>query len=109
MRGRALTAFAAGVLLASCQSAPQEPASVLNCDNGDTVEVGYSGQYAMVTYKNVTHRMRLALSRTGARYVGDGLQWQTQGMGKGTMTPLARNDGGPPPVSVTCKAGPPKK
>lgn len=97
-----------GLALAACQSVPQEPATVLHCDNGDTVEVGYAGDLAMVTYKNQLHRMHLEMSRISARYVGDGLEWQTEGLGKGTMTPL-QQPGAPPPVSTTCKAGPPPK
>lgn len=109
MRHLALAGLALGVTLAACQSVPQEPATLLHCDNGDTVEVGYSGDYAMVTYKNQLHRMHLEMSRISARYVGDGLEWQTQGLGKGVMTPLAQGDAGPAPMSTTCKAGQPAK
>jgi hypothetical protein len=104
----AIVALLAAVTLVACASTPQEPAALLHCDNGDTVEVGYSGNFALVTYKNKLHRMHLEMSRISARYVGDGLEWQTEGLGKGVMTPL-QQEGAPAPLPTTCKSGQPSK
>lgn len=101
-------AMAALLALGACQTAPPaDPAKVLHCDNGETVEVGYAGDLAIVTYKNRTHRLRSVLSGSGARYEGDGLEWLTKGTGEGVITPLRQSPDGPAPAGSACKAGPP--
>ena len=95
--------------LAGCATVrhPHEPAAVLHCENGETVEVGYAGDLALVTYKNRTHRMRTALSGSGARYVGEGLEWWTRGFEEGTIAPVREGEEAASGERITCRAGPP--
>jgi membrane-bound inhibitor of C-type lysozyme len=104
-----LGAACAGVALGGCASVghPHQPAAVLHCENGETVEVGYAGDLALVTYKNRTHRMRTALSGSGARYVGDGLEWWTKGFEAGTIAPVREGEETASGERVACRAGPP--
>jgi membrane-bound inhibitor of C-type lysozyme len=99
--------LSAALAVAACQTALQQPAAVLHCDNGDVVEVGYAGGLAVVRYKNKTHYMRSVLSGAGARYEADGLQWLTKGFAEGSIMPLPRGEGEPEQTPVSCKAGPP--
>lgn len=97
------------VALGACTSVPHpsRPASVLHCENGETVEVGYAGNVAIVRYKNRRHEMAVAMSASGARYIGDGMQWWTRGFGEGMIAPLPPGQSITNEGLVTCRAGPP--
>lgn len=105
--GRLAAALVALGALGACETAPNQPAALLHCDNGETVEVGYSGDMAIVRYKGRKHTMRTAISGSGARYVGDGLQWWTKGLAQGTVAPLMPGEESASAELVTCRAGPP--
>ncbi|WP_395673560.1 MliC family protein [Phenylobacterium sp.] len=98
-----------GLALCACASTPplDRPAAVLHCENGETVEAGYAGNIAVVRYKNRRHEMRVAMSASGARYIGDGMQWWTKGFDQGTIAPLPPGETIATEGLVTCKAGPP--
>jgi membrane-bound inhibitor of C-type lysozyme len=50
------------------------------CDDGRTVRAQYpDAKTAQVKLDGEMHQMTLAVSGSGARYVGDGLQWWTKG------------------------------
>ena len=66
------------------------------CESGRGVQAIYrSGTTALVRYANTTHEMPLAISASGARYIGGGLEWWTKGSGPGSAGTLFRheNDG----------------
>jgi membrane-bound inhibitor of C-type lysozyme len=104
-----VVALALATALSACTTVrhPHQPASVLHCENGETVEVGYSGDLAIVTYKNREHAMRTAISGSGARYVGDGLEWWTKGLEEGTIAVLPPGEQVSSGERVVCRAGPP--
>lgn len=66
------------------------------CESGYDVQAIYrSGTTAVVRYANMTREMTIAISASGARYVGGGLEWWTKGSGPGSAGTLFRheNDG----------------
>ena len=71
-------------------SASPAPAALhtYRCDNGQTLLAAYpSTEAATVQYGGGTHQLRIALSGSGARYVGSGLQWWIKGS-DGTLSRL---------------------
>lgn len=83
-----------------------EPATVTYaCADGSSLTAVYEGDAATVEYAGRTHAMTTRISASGARYVGDGLQWWTRGDGEGVVTPMP--EGGTDPAQgegVTCTA-----
>lgn len=61
--------------------AEQAPAvDQYRCESGEGVTVRYPAvDVAIVQYKGSSHTMALAVSASGARYVGNGLEWWTKG------------------------------
>ena len=58
--------------LHGCDLAPLE----YRCESGRTVEAAYgSDETAVVRYEGNARQMSLAVSASGARYVGGGLEW----------------------------------
>ena len=94
--------------LAGCETASSTPAALLHCDNGEMVQVAYAGDMAIVHYKGRKHIMRTAISGSGARYIGDGLQWWTKGMDQGSVAPLRPGEDAATLEAALCKAGPPE-
>lgn len=47
---------------------------------------------ATVYYDGYTYRMSIAVSGSGARYVGDGLEWWSKGSGTGAWGMLLRHE-----------------
>ncbi|WP_374472846.1 MliC family protein [Phenylobacterium sp.] len=109
MRRRTAALIALTAALSACTTVrhPHQPAAVLHCENGETVEVGYAGDLAIVTYKNRKHTMRTAISGSGARYVGEGLEWWTKGFEEGTIAVLPPGEQVSTGERVVCRAGPP--
>lgn len=68
------------------QSAPSSTAKYdYVCESGETITVSYPDpDSAKVHYKGSTHAMQIAVSGSGARYVGNGLEWWTKGSGEGS-------------------------
>lgn len=61
------------------------------CESGTAIEASYpSDSTAIVEYGKHTLRMTLAVSASGARYVGGGLVWWTKGTGPGAEGTLFR-------------------
>lgn len=109
----ALPRLASVILLATlglvaCQTMRQEAANLLACENGEVVEVTYDGEWALVRYKNRLHRLQTAISGSGARYVGDGLQWWTKGLDEGTIASLKPGETHATDDLVACRAWPPR-
>ncbi|MDN5849460.1 MAG: MliC family protein [Nitrococcus sp.] len=75
---------------ASPQSAPT--ARNYRCKSGETVSTTYpSTDSATVQYKGMGYKMHIAVSGSGARYVGGGLEWWTKGTGAGALGLLLRH------------------
>lgn len=55
------------------------------CESGETITAAYgSADTATVRYKTRTYVMQIAISASGARYVGDGFEWWTKSSGPGS-------------------------
>jgi membrane-bound inhibitor of C-type lysozyme len=72
---------------ASAEARPG-PAVTYRCGNGRTLEAVYAGDKATIRWGDKQHEMKIARSASGARYVGDGLQWWTKGMREGTLSQM---------------------
>jgi len=90
--------FVSTLLVSACASSPQSKvdtqASAHNyqCESGETITAIYpTTDKAAVQYKGNNHNMKIAVSGSGARYVGDGLEWWTKGSGTGTEGTLLRH------------------
>lgn len=63
------------------------------CESGATIQVHYpSNSTATVTYAEQTLAMTIAVSASGARYVGEQLEWWTKGAGVGSKGTLFRHE-----------------
>lgn len=105
---RNLTTLALVAGLAACASGPSErsvyapPANpapppldqqdTYRCDSGRTIDALYQSDKATLRFDGQTHRMGIALSGSGARYIGDGLEWWTKGSGPGSLGTLYRHE-----------------
>ena len=75
------------------------------CNSGRIVKATYhSGTKAVVEYEGSVREMIIAISGSGARYAGGGLEWWTKGMGPGSEGMLLhhRNDGTPGDIIERC-------
>ena len=63
------------------------------CESGQTIGATYhSYNAAVVRYEGRAREMVVAISGSGARYVGGGLEWWTKGMGPGSQGTLFRHE-----------------
>lgn len=79
---------------AEASATAPSPSSVHNyrCESGETVAATYpSTDSATVQYKGGNYDMKIAVSGSGARYVGGGLEWWTKGSGAGSEGTLFRH------------------
>lgn len=73
-------------------AAPGKSISYL-CESGYGVDAVYrSGTTAIVRYAGTVREMTIAISASGARYVGGGLEWWTKGVGPGSTGILFRHE-----------------
>lgn len=74
-------ALTGSLLLAGCNNtATTTDTYVYLCDSGAQVTASYPDtESARVTYLGREHNMRIDVSASGARYVGDLLEWWTKG------------------------------
>lgn len=89
--------LACTLFLTACATSQQEtetaassPATPVSyhyvCESGETVAVAYHDpNSARMDYQGTTHDMQIAVSGSGARYVGGGLEWWTKGSGEGSQ------------------------
>ena len=81
---------------------------VYACDNGQAVRASYPDRdTALVEYQGRSRILKSARAASGARYVGDGLQWWTQGLTRGAVAPLAMGEDVASAASVNCAVAPP--
>jgi membrane-bound inhibitor of C-type lysozyme len=85
--------------LAGCAHAPTP--YTYACEDGRTVVARYEGDRAMLEIGGVHHTLTTAMSASGARYVGDGLQWWTKGFSEATLAVLPAGEEIAPP-GVRC-------
>lgn len=111
LRNHMLAALA--LTLAGCaatapdRSSAIESASWVNyvCTDGQVVQATYpNSDTALVKIKGQTHSLHVAISGSGARYIGDGWQWWTKGMHDGMLAPLAPGESIASAPSATCHA-----
>ncbi|SEJ42643.1 MliC family protein [Frateuria terrea] len=100
----------AATLLAACQpTRASPPRRAYHCADGRVVQAGYEGtDRAVLAVDGATHRLTIALSASGARYVGDGWQWWTKGMHDAWLAPLqpGENIASAPGVACQAQGGP---
>lgn len=95
------------LLLSACAGSPQQQeganasaatpstSSVRNyrCESGEVINATYpSTESATIQYKGDTYSMQIAVSGSGARYVGGELEWWTKGSGTGSGGTLFRHN-----------------
>lgn len=98
--------FASILLVPACASSPQDKVDVqthltapstssvhnYRCESGETIAAAYSStDSATVQYKGSSYNMQIAISGSGARYVGGELEWWTKGSGPGSEGTLFRH------------------
>lgn len=85
------------LLLAACQAGPRPERStdvaataiVYRCDDGRQIQASYPDHdTAVLQFDDHRHVLHVALSASGARYIGDRWQWWTRGMHEGSLAPL---------------------
>ncbi len=85
-----ITAFFA--LLSACGQLPTDTAFNYRCESGLSMRVIYpTAETAVVEYEGRLLPMEIAISASGARYVGEGLEWWTKGSGEGATAMLLRH------------------
>lgn len=109
--GLSALALAGIIVLAACASTPDAPppaaATAYGCQSGALIQASYPDtDHARIQYKGQTHTLTIALSASGARYVGEGIEWWTKGSGPGSSGSLFahRSDGTSGEVIETCTA-----
>lgn len=98
--------FASILLVSACAKSPQDKVAVqtpvaapstssvhnYRCESGETIATSYpSTDSATVQYKGSNYNMQIAVSGSGARYVGGELEWWTKGSGPGSEGTLFRH------------------
>jgi len=87
------------------QSATVAKAMTYTCDDRRTLEVTYPDHdTAVLTFDGDVHRLHIAISASGARYVGDRWQWWTKGMHEGWLAPLKPGETIASARGVSCTA-----
>ncbi len=75
------------------------------CDDGALVEASYpTTDTAIVVIQGKAIELNIAVSASGARYVGGGWQWWTKGMTAGMLSPLAEGEVTASAKGVNCTA-----
>ncbi|PLR20226.1 hypothetical protein SGCZBJ_22405 [Caulobacter zeae] len=97
--------------LAQSPAPPAAPASaepkqiVYACADGSVLKATYpDDKTAVVEYGDKTRTLTVAMSASGARYVGEGLQWWTKGMTEGMVAPLKDGEDVASAKPVECMA-----
>ena len=99
--------FASILLVSACATTPKEAsAHEYLCESGEAIVSSYpSTDAASVQYKGTDYAMQIAVSGSGARYVGGGFEWWTKGSGTGSEGTLFRHnaDGSTGDAVESCK------
>ena len=106
-------ALASLVLFTACSKTPvesaQEPVAVHSyaCKSGASLLASYpSTDTATIEYQGARHELQIAVSASGARYVGKGFEWWTKGSGAGSEGTLFQQlpDGTTGAIIESCTA-----
>lgn len=99
------------IQFAGCQAGAPAGASVArtptvyHCTGGQTVLARYpTTDTAVLALQEQTYTLRIAVSASGARYVGDGWQWWTKGMHEARLAPLERGESYASTPALECTA-----
>jgi len=95
----------AALALTGCAHAvPAAPSRAYACEDGREVLARYpDARTAVLDIAGATHTLTIARSGSGARYVGDELQWWTKGFSEATLATLSAGEDIAPP-GVRCVA-----
>lgn len=75
------------------------------CDDGRIVRAAYPDtDTAVLSFDRQTHRLHIAVSADGARYVGDRWQWWSKGMHDARLAPLQPGESYASAEGVSCRA-----
>jgi len=75
------------------QSAPPVAMHLYQCESMRTVRVSYPTEHtATLEYEGQVLQMQIAVSASGARYAGGGLEWWSKGSGLGSKGSLFRHE-----------------
>lgn len=101
-----LVLLAATGLLSACQPVrPDAPGTTYHCENGRVVQASYvDTEHARLVIDGTSHLLTIAISGSGARYVGEGWQWWTKGMRKAWLAPLQPGETIASAPGVACQA-----
>lgn len=100
---RPLLLMLPALLVGACSTHPQpasdarastvDPVQTYVCASGARIVAAYPDtDSATVQYKGATYRLRIAISGSGARYVGERIEWWTKGTGTGSAGTLLRHN-----------------
>jgi membrane-bound inhibitor of C-type lysozyme len=88
------------VLLVGCANLTQGQASqalktnlhTYQCESGETISAAYpSVDFAVVQYQGNIYSVTIAVSASGSRYVGEGLEWWSKGVDEGSEGALFKH------------------
>lgn len=101
----------AALVLVACAGTPESPSTTVGstyaCESGALIQASYPDtDHARIEYQGRTHVLAIAVSASGARYVGDGFEWWTKGSGPGSSGSLYQHlpDGTTGDAIETCTA-----
>ncbi len=109
-----MTVGVAALALSACNRAPEKAAEVSPpadttfityvCEDGRTVRATYPDpDTAIVDVGGVKRTLKIAISASGARYIGEGVQWWSKGMDQGQLSPLAAGEDIATAPGVNCR------
>ena len=115
---RAPAAIGCALLAGACQAPQPVPAAgaapvataLYRCEDGRTARASYQGERATLEIDGRAYALRTAISGSGARYVGEGLQWWTKGLEHAHLSRLAPGEAtaADPGVECSTEAGKPR-
>jgi membrane-bound inhibitor of C-type lysozyme len=97
----------ATLTMAACGTTPATRDAWINytCTDGRSLQANYPDTAtAVIKLQGETHILRIAVSGSGARYTGEGLQWWTKGMHDGMLAPLASGESIASAAGTACHA-----
>ncbi|CAB0149481.1 hypothetical protein PSI9734_00045 [Pseudidiomarina piscicola] len=72
-----------------CVGCAPTPTYTYQCESSAVIEASYpDAETARVRYQDRTYELTIAVSASGARYVGEQLEWWTKGSGAGAEARL---------------------
>ncbi len=79
----------------------------MKCDNGQQFKIAYTGttaedSQAIIYSKNKLYLLKIAISASGSRYIGEGMQWWSKG-DYGFLSKLKPNEDYASDNGITCK------